>query len=298
MSDVEVLVQTLATDGGVDLHTHTRHSDGAWSPEDLVADAQRQGVRVLAVTDHDTVAGVRAAQAAGAAHGLAVIGGVEVTTALGDRVYHLLCYDIDPAAPVWAEVQAHRQRARERYYGWFVERLRERGYVVSLDLARDAQGELLPNPVLVALERAGYAPTPAAARQLLASLNLGNPFHLLAMPVELLGARLRDHDGLCAVAHPARQEPGVCHRLREEDLVALQQLVPLVALEAYHPYHTPADIATYTALAQTYGLAVTCGSDAHGWHVGRPPKPYPAHLCRAFLERVLDRWRTGTPASA
>src|SRR2546428_505467 len=112
MPDSIELLRRLVDDGwGVDLHSHSRHSDGAWTPTELVRDGLIQGVRVMALTDHDSVAGQAEMRAAGAEAGMAIVTGVEVTTRVGDRSYHLLCYDVDPADEVWATVQANRRGA-------------------------------------------------------------------------------------------------------------------------------------------------------------------------------------------
>ncbi|MGE5602369.1 MAG: PHP domain-containing protein, partial [Nitrososphaerales archaeon] len=73
----------------VDLHTHTTASDGSFAPAQLVYRASRLGLKVMAVTDHDTVAGVREAQAAGAAAGVEVIAGVEINTDVPSAEVHV-----------------------------------------------------------------------------------------------------------------------------------------------------------------------------------------------------------------
>ncbi|HEV8638446.1 MAG TPA: PHP domain-containing protein [Chloroflexota bacterium] len=219
----------MAEGWGVDLHAHSRHSDGVWTPRELVDEAGRRGVRVLALTDHDAVGGQAEVVGAAARAGLLAITGVEITTCLGDRVYHLLCYDLDPSDPVWTEIERRRWTTRQ------------------------------------------------------------------PLPVEELARLLPDGAGLLSVAHPGREERGVSHRLSEPDLAALEALLPLVALEAQHPYHAPLDIEYYRRLAADHGLAVTCGSDAHGWRGRRMPIAHPTELARGFLELVLARWAALPP---
>jgi hypothetical protein len=94
--DADLLRRLIDQGWGVDLHSHSRHSDGAWTPTELIRDSLIQGVRVMALTDHDTVAGQAEMLAAGAAAGMAIVTGAEVTTRVGDNAYHLLYYDLDP----------------------------------------------------------------------------------------------------------------------------------------------------------------------------------------------------------
>src|SRR5205085_10888392 len=98
---------------------------------------------------------------------------------------------------------------------------------------------------------------------------------------------------LCVVAHPMRHEPGTSHRLTDEHAARLKELLPLVALEAYHPYHKPEEVWAAQQMAQRHGLLLTAGSDAHGYNVRRPPKPFPAAMSKDFLERLHDRWSAG-----
>jgi hypothetical protein len=101
---------------------------------------------------------------------------------------------------------------------------------------------------------------------------------------------LGPEEAVFSVAHPGRNQSGVSVRLTEDDLRVFQRALPLVALEATHPYHTSADVAYYAELAARHGLAVTCGSDAHGVRHRRPLQRYPAILCRDFLELIHARW--------
>ena len=101
-----------------DLHAHTRASDGTLTPEALVARAAGRRLPVLAVTDHDTLAAVAAATAAGARLGVRVIPGVEISCDLNGKDLHVLGLFVDPADPALAarlaEARAERERAADR----------------------------------------------------------------------------------------------------------------------------------------------------------------------------------------
>src|SRR5881397_3199182 len=84
---------------GIDLHTHTVYSDGTFTPAELIELARERGLDVVAVTDHDTTAGLAEAIAAGAAAGMDVVPGVEFSTVRDGEGVHLLGYFMDPAHP-------------------------------------------------------------------------------------------------------------------------------------------------------------------------------------------------------
>lgn len=99
----------------IDLHTHSHHSDGLLSPAELVALAARRGVRLLALTDHDTTAGCAAAAAACVAHGIRFVPGVELTSQWRGREIHVVGLDVDVReAGLVAHLAGLAQRRRQR----------------------------------------------------------------------------------------------------------------------------------------------------------------------------------------
>ncbi len=276
---------------GIDLHSHSLHTDGEWTPTELVRDGMIQGVRVMALTDHDSVAGQAEMLAAGERAGMAIITGAEITTWIGDRAFHLLCHDLDPADNAWAVIQSNRRDRLGDYYLALLAQLRERGYAVRNSDVLTADGTFVQSPISAALISGGFAPDLKSAGVLLRGLQLDYPKRLVGTSIEELSGLIGRDRALVSVAHPAREERGVSNRLNADDLAIMKQLLPLSALEAHHPYHAPEDVAYYRSLATQNGLAVTCGSDAHGWAVNRPPMAYAPALCGAFLDRVLERRR-------
>ena len=122
----------------IDLHTHTTASDGRCSPAELVARAAAAGIRVLAVTDHDTVAGCEAAEAASSAAGIEFVNGVEITAIRDGGDVHVLGYFIDRHSPsLLAFLATQRQRRIDR-----VRQVIER--LASFDIQLDADLILQP----------------------------------------------------------------------------------------------------------------------------------------------------------
>lgn len=274
----------------LDLHSHSRCSDGAWTPVELVEHAARAGIRLLSLTDHNTLRGVEQAYFAGCAHGVLVLSGVEVSLTLEGRLYHLLCYDADPHAPCWPIFERERQVCRNRYYLDLFSQLAVLGYEVEPELARDDNGMFLHWPLEVALCKAGLQPSLDVAYQLVHSLPLVDRMELNYMDLAVFAELVRETSMLCAIAHPYRQQSGVSHRLTEHDLRVFQTQLPLVALEVYHPDHSAEEVATLRSLAASQGLAATAGSDAHGPHRDRLLVPYQAQICQDFLRLLQVRW--------
>lgn len=278
-------------EAAIDLHSHSRHSDGDWTPPELVADAERLGLRLLSLTDHDTVAGQPVARQEAAERGIVYLPGMEVSLLVEGRLYHVLAYDFDPAAPTWERFAEVRQARRDRFIVSLFDQLAAKGHPVSPDLARDESGHFVANPLAVALAKAGRFASVDAARGLTRGLGLIAPAEMSYLDLADFAALLRPDDAVFSVAHPARNQAGVSVRLSEEDLLILRGAIPLVALEAYHPYHASADVEHYAQLAARHGLAVTCGSDAHGLRHGRPLRRHPASLAEDFLRIIRDRWQ-------
>lgn len=244
----------------IDLHTHTTASDGRCTPAELVARASSAGVRVLAVTDHDTLGGCAAAAAACAAAQIEFVPGIEITAVVEDTDVHVLGYFVDPGSECLqrflTEQRGHRvQRLRE-----MVDRLARHGVVL------DAEAILQPglNDSSKAVGR------PWIARALLAAghvqsvseafdrwLSTGRPAfvpRIGAGPEEVFG-RIREAGGLSSLAHPALS--------KVDDHIARYAAAGLDALEVYHSDHDAAASSRYRALASQLNLAVTGGSDFH-----------------------------------
>jgi predicted metal-dependent phosphoesterase TrpH len=245
----------------IDLHTHTTASDGRDAPDALVCAAARVGIRILAVTDHDTMASWAAADAAGRAEGIRMVPGIEITAIHHGRDVHVLGYFLDPAdGDLLAFLDAQRQDRRRRLHE-MVERLAALGIVV--DEARllastggDAAKAVGRPLVAAALVRAGHAADMADAfdkfllpgRPAFVPRRGGSPADVVAL--------IARAGGLSSLAHPAKT--------RIDAEVPALASAGLSALEVCHPDHTPADEARYRALAKEFGLLVTGGSDYHG----------------------------------
>ena len=244
--------------GRIDLHTHSRHSDGVLSPTALVAEAVRGGVAVLSLTDHDNVDGLDEARTACAAAGIRLVPGVEISTHADGVDFHILGYFIDDRHPALRTLLTRLMELRRSRILEILEALeKEKGIRLSAEeVFREAEGCSIGRPhVARVLVRHGHAATVSQAfRKFLGPRAAAyKKAHDLA-PADGIRA-IRDAGGIASLAHPgfieddAKIPPLVAHGLR--------------AIEAYHS-HPSGDVSKrYLELAAKLGLLATAGSDFH-----------------------------------
>jgi predicted metal-dependent phosphoesterase TrpH len=246
-----------ATSGRADLHLHTTHSDGSYSPAEVVDLARRSGLAAIAITDHDTTAGVAEARAA-APSSLEVITGAEITAEHQGREVHLLGYYFRPDDPALSAALAWLRASRRDRFRGMVERLRGRGVSVEDEAIPDGgDGVALGRRTLaLALQRSGRVGSveEAFARW----LRDGGPVDMpkARLPAAEAVALVRGAGGVASLAHPPAG-------LTLPALVALRDL-GLQAIEVECPGHRPARARELRQWAAALRLAVTGGSDCHG----------------------------------
>jgi predicted metal-dependent phosphoesterase TrpH len=248
----------------IDLHTHTVFSDGTFRPDELLRLARERGLRTVALTDHDTTAGLAEAGAAAAELGIDLVPGVEFSTVREGEGVHILCYFMDPTEPGFSAELQRLQDDRFRRGERMVERLHELGYPISFERVRQiAEGGNIVRPhVAQALVEAGVVPTvkDAFSDELIGSGGRAYVEKHALHPLEAL-ALIHRAGGVCVLAHPGtwRETSPVPEALIDELAEA-----GLDGIEASHPEHTPEVEARYVARATELGLLWTGSSDCHG----------------------------------
>ena len=243
----------------LDLHSHTTHSDGTLTPAELVAAAIAAGVKALAITDHDTLAGWdEAIDAAGQA--LEVVPGVELSTAENGRSLHILGFYPNRAAlepPLSDRIAGRRRRAQ-----MIAEKLAELGVPIDLPAMPGTMAPGRPH-LAAALVKAGHVANKREAFDRWLGDN-GPAF----VPYEKFSAAegiqlLRACGAVPVWAHPCLFKGSTVETL-------MPQLVEsgLMGVEVYHPHHSPSDVRRLEEYCHHYGLLMTGGSDYHG-----PPEP-------------------------
>jgi predicted metal-dependent phosphoesterase TrpH len=273
------LCQTLASRGGarVDLHTHTVHSDGSYTPAEIVDLARRSGLPALAITDHDTLEGIAPARAA-AAGALEIVAGVEITARHRDREFHLLGYFFREDDQALRKALSGLCQARQQRFGDIVAGLRRRGMTVNTNGVEDEGRVLGRRHIAQALIESRYV---RSEREAFARY-LGDDLPLdaaeVGLPVAEAIALVRGAGGVAAWAHPTYD----CTR---ESLIELRGL-GLQALEAEYPGWRRSRIGQLRAWARELGFAVTGGSDCHG---PGPRAVGAAGIMVEELERLRER---------
>jgi predicted metal-dependent phosphoesterase TrpH len=277
----------------VDLHTHTTASDGLHRPADNIRMAKEAGLAAIAITDHDTVAGIAEAAEAGAKLGVEVVPGVEISTSHEGRDVHILGYYIDVRDPLLIERLVSQRRVRDRRNEGIIARLNELGIPLTMAEVAEAAGrepgddETIGRPhIAVALVRQGAVQsTQEAFDRFLAE---GRPAYVVPpariSPFEAF-EWIHEAGGTAIVAHPGLY--------RNDELPPLFLSRGADGLEAYHSDHSPEQEARYRELAESQGKLVTGGSDFHG---ARKGKTYHGPIGNRVVDaEVLTRLRGRAP---
>lgn len=241
----------------VDLHSHSTASDGALAPADVVRAARAAGLEAIALTDHDTIAGVGEAIAAGAELGVRVVAGCELSAYDGDIEVHLLALHIADADAIASSLALFQRERVDRAVA-MVERLGRLGLPISMDdVLRESAGGAVGRPhVARALVAAGHVADPRDAFDRF--LGNGRPAYVPKPRLSASDAIDLTHSaGALAVwAHPAR--------IGTRERVARLAGHGLDGIEVLHPSHTPQEIERYTRFATEMSLLPSGGSDWHG----------------------------------
>jgi predicted metal-dependent phosphoesterase TrpH len=246
----------------IDLHTHSNCSDGSLTPAALVQLAATAGVQVLALTDHDTVAGLDEAHRAAAERGLNLVPGVEISASWRAQAVHVLGLWIDPASPELTgmlRAQGELRRVRMRRICARLEKLKLPGAQL---LAAVEMHPGLPTRAHLAqaLVAGGHVATPEAAFR--KYLSKGKTAHIAAEwpALEQVVGWINRAGGVASLAHPARYSLSSGARRR---LLSDFGAAGGTALEVVSGGNGAQHVDTCAALAVTFGFLGSVGSDFH-----------------------------------
>ena len=283
-----------------DFHTHTHHSDGLLSPAELVERAAANGVEVLAVTDHDTTAGLAEAEAAARSVNVRLIAGVELSADGDDGTdYHLLGYF--PSVPAVLangkfQEQLHSYRVGRQQRGRVIlERLAALGMPLDWERILAIAGPAAvgrPHIAQAMVER-GYV---ASVREAFDRyLHDDGPVTAEREKLPPSGAieLIRSAGGVAVLAHP-------CFLPDPAAAVTALKLAGLAGLEVYYKNLSQDEISTFASLAESMDLIASGGSDYHGIHDDeRNPGdiPFADAKVHQFVDGLEAQWQaTGKPA--
>ncbi|HTY76991.1 MAG TPA: PHP domain-containing protein [Candidatus Bathyarchaeia archaeon] len=245
--------------GGVDLHTHTTASDGTYSPTELVAEAAQRGVRVLAITDHDSTDGLPEAMAAATAYRpLEILPGIEINCDVEGAEIHVLGYLMDWQAAWFQDFCRQQRRERRERVHRMVERLNSLGMPIEADdvFAVVKEGSAGRPHVAQVMVTRGYVKTVREAFD--KYLGTGKPGHVprkKLLPADAVRL-IRRAGGVPVFAHP-----GLANR---DELIPELIAAGLMGIECYYPEHSAAQRGAYVQMCRDHDLVATGGSDFHG----------------------------------
>jgi len=240
-----------------DLHMHTWHSDGFYSPEKLINKANNQGIRILSITDHDSVNGMSEAMECADKFGIEVIPGVEISTDIRDTEVHILGYFVDP-----------KNKDLEHYLSFFREERYKRAIrmvkklnILGLDITID---DILVFAKTSAMGRPHIAQALLAKGQVKSFFEafykyIGNHAPAYERKVHLSPQSafkiISDAGGLSFIAHPGNMPE-----------ILIKELIDagVDGIEVIHPSHSPEQVRFYRGIVNEYFLLESGGSDFHG----------------------------------
>ena len=262
----------------VDLHLHSSRSDGRLTPAELVRLCAGAGLRVAALTDHDSTEGIAEARAEAARLGAPqIIPGIELSCEGAAGEVHMLGLFVDPGGDELAEHCERAKTARRERGRRMVERLARAGVGVSFDRVLEiAAGGSIGRPhVARAMVEAGHVRDTKEAFD--SYLTRGRAGYVARGRLTPAGAvaMLRRNGALAVLAHPLvsavksgrREIPGL------DGLLAELSEAGLAGIEVHYGDYTPGQVARLGAIARRFGLVPCGGSDYHGSDNPREPVP-------------------------
>ncbi|MDD5728783.1 MAG: PHP domain-containing protein, partial [Victivallales bacterium] len=251
----------------IDLHSHSTYSDGTQTPEELLRQADKINLKALALTDHDTAAGIpRFLEAAAAYPHIHAIPGVEISTSLYTREIHILGLFIDCTCPELQCFLEDIQQKRRMRNELMAQKLCSLGYEIDIEeIRKHAGGKIIGRPHFAAslLENYDFANSREVFDKLLKRGAPGFVARSLPQPDQAI-AVIHQAGGIAIWAHPIYRKS----RERAWGRKILKQLVPvgLDAIEAYYTQFNHRQTMVVKDLAMEFDIALAGGSDYHGSH--------------------------------
>ncbi len=281
----------MAGEKRCDLHMHTVHSDGTFTPKELVELAKRKELSCIALTDHDTLSGVQEAQEEGSRAGIEVIAGVEISVKFEPGTMHILGYFIDRNSKKLQEGLSEIQNARRQRNPIIIEKLRALGVKISLEeVERESGGDQVGRPHFArVLVKKKYVKKFEEAFN--KYLTKGAPAYVDKRKLTSREAieMIEEAGGVASLAHPKLLKLDSIPNRFEQTIEQLRS-EGLKGLEVYSSCQSKQEAAQYKKTADRLGLLVTGGSDFHG--ANRPQAPLGWMGDGAFIPyETIDRMK-------
>ena len=248
----------------IDLHLHSRFSDGTYGPEELAAQAQRCKLAAIALTDHDSVEGCQDTAQACAAVGIEFIAGTELTAEQNGNELHILGYCLDTLNARLLTQIATFQAVRQNRIREMVARLNRLKVPLSAEAVFTLANCRAPGRphVARALVAAGHCASLDEAFERFLKRNRPAWVPKFKMSGAEALDLIHQAGGVAVMAHPGLN--------RTDELIPGMVEAGMDGIECFHTKHSTATTEHYLELADRYHLLVTGGSDCHGMNKGKP----------------------------
>ena len=247
----------------IDLHVHTTASDGQYSPSQIIEKASEKNISTIAITDHDTVAGLNEGAEAAKKHGITFVPGVELNISYPTGEFHLLGLGFKQISPSLTEILDNLVKNRELRNIQIIDKMREGGVDITLqEMQEDFPDTVLGRPHFAAelVKKKVVKTRQQAFDRFLAK---GRPWYVQRVGSNLDEAivAIKESGGVPVIAHPMSLYLS-WGKLPD----ALQNFYDrgVMGLEAFHPGARVTECLRLEELAKKIGFFVTAGSDFHG----------------------------------
>ena len=274
----------------IDLHVHSSASDGVFSPAEVVRKAHANGVEVMALTDHDTVSGLKEARKEAEKLGMRFIDGVELSVSWGGRTIHVVSLGPKKFEP-YRELSEKLSKQRDLRARTIASKFDAMGIYNTYEQALDLAGNglnLSRRHFALALVQRGTVGTEAFEKYLRDEGPAFVKTQWMTLPEAM--RFIRETEGVAVVAHPGRYN--FAAPLTTIDLLEEFKALGGDAIEVTTGSHFEAENERYTRVALNMGFLASTGSDFHGCKPGRPEpglqEPLPDYL-PTVLDLLKDR---------
>jgi hypothetical protein len=243
----------------IDLHIHTTYSDGVYSPKEIMEKAHQLDLNVIAITDHDCVAGYKQGESYANKYGIELVPGVEISTHYKTNEVHILAYFIDVKNRMLETMLRFVQKGRNKRAAKILKRLNKFGMKITVKDVYNQTGNIgaIGRPhIASAMLANGYIKNYNDA--FLNYIGNDGPAYVQKpsySPDKVINT-VHSAGGVAILAHP-----GI---LNNDFIIPDLVEMGLDGLEVFYPLHSINQRDTYLMLAEKYNLLVTGGSDFHG----------------------------------